>query len=62
MWLLVVIALQSNPLHPYEAVLSIQPTAEACDAMKLEVLRRTILLYDVPYPLTFRLECKKETL
>jgi hypothetical protein len=59
MWLLILIALQTNPLYPKEVVLSVQPTKEACEEFKYHALKQAVIQYNLDYPLNFKLECKE---
>ena len=62
MWLLIAFLMNPAefPNQPASIVLSVQPTLELCEQMKVEAMKVAAEKYTMKYPLNFRLACKKE--
>lgn len=59
MWMLVAILLAAVPGKPDTEILKIVATKGECEAYKAGALEAFIERYHVPYPLSFKLECRE---
>lgn len=58
MWLLVAVLLVPVSGKPDTTVLQAFETKELCEASKIPLMKRTIEMYKLSFPLNFKLECR----